>query len=369
MDRSQWTKADLKGYVRANRIGPDGTSPGPLSWCEAVSADRIREVLAAHDEGRTIADVTVPAPDNGIGGALAALQSALSEALARPAGVDAKTVASIAREAVADALAASPARRIQFTTSAPRELPAFDASAQHERFPVLLALLAEGIPVLLAGPRGTGKSEAVRRAAEALGLPFVADSFSMDSGRHDVFGFMSASGAYVPAAFREPFERGGIYCADELDNGTGNLGAAFNLALSNGHAQFPDARVARHADFRFAATANTVHGATLTYNGREAVDGALLDRLAVLDWPIDLAFERRLALAHNADAGPWIDTVQRVRAAADAAGLDRHSPSPRASIYGARMLAAGMSRADALEAFIFRGADADTRARLAGAAK
>lgn len=379
-ERLGWTKAQLKAEARERKLGPDASPNGPTSWVEAVDAERIRKVLAAADAGETLGDAPAVSSTNGpaqyhepgIGSALSTLNEALAAALARPAGIDADAVQRIvdARvdDAVAAAMSAAKVSRIIVESVEPRRVE-FDASGQHENFALALSLVAAGIPTLLVGPKGSGKSEAARAIAEALGLAFHADSFSMDSGRHDVFGFMDAQGRYVPAAFRAPYEKGGLYNGDEMDNGTANLGAAFNLALSNGHAAFPDAFVMRHPDFRMMGTANAPHGATLTYTGREAMDAALLDRFAVVPWPIDEAFERRLALAHNGNAGAWVDTVQRVRKAADAAGLDRFSPSPRASIYGAKMLAAGMSREQALDVFIYRGADADTRARLAGAAK
>lgn len=374
----------LRALVRERKVSANGAN-GPTSWAVTASVDAMRAALEANDSGSVGAGAT------GIG---AAIEAALATALARPSldvdavhaiidkrldarpAIDADAVQAIVRDAMREASVL----RIEVATAR----GTVDVGVQHERFPDLVGLLAAGKPVLLVGPKGSGKSEAVKAAARALSLPFLADSFSADSGRHDVFGFVDASSRYVGTAFRTAFETGAVYCGDEMDNGPASLGAAFNLALSNGHANFPDASgIVRHADFRCTFTANTIHGATLTYNGREAVDGALLDRCAILPWAIDAAFERRLAngaftstrialretQGDNAPApggkpDEWIDSVQAVRAALDAAGMDRQSPSPRASINGAEMLARGWTPARAAEAFLYRGCDADARERI-----
>lgn len=363
----------LRAEVREHRIGPNGERGG-TSWLVNATVEEMRTALLAFHEGRVLDNgdvrggIVSPAPVAGIGAAFEAL---LQDVLSRPT-LDVDAVRKIAEDVAKKIAQERGISRI--VVSNPREANV-DVGAQHARFPLLVKLMGQGIPVILTGPKGSGKSEAVKAAARAMTLPFMADSFSADSGRHDIFGFIDANSRYVPTAFRPAFQTGAVYCADEVDNGTANLGAALNLALSNGHANFPDeSSVARHENFRFAATCNVLHGPTLSHPGREPLDGAFMDRCAVIEWPIDTAFERALARskmpaedAQKADA--WVDTVQAVRAAMDAAGLDRFSPSPRASIHGAVMLASGLSRTDALEVFIFRGADADTRARIAKAAK
>lgn len=375
MDRTQHTKAQLKAEVRERKVGPNGAIGGPTSWVEAVDADRIRTVLAAADAGIVIGEAVIaPAPadaaPDAVAAAVAALVSAVSGGAAKASGLDENRVHAIVSEALADSVSVTVTRPCGAVVEVPR---------QHKRFATLLRYMGAGVPCLLVGPKGSGKSEAIRHAATALGFGFVADSFSMDSGRHDVFGFVDAQSRYVRSAFRDAFETGLVYCADELDNGTANLGAAFNLALANGHVSFPDTRVTKHDNFRMGATCNTLHGATEEHGGRESVDGALLDRFAVIDWAIDKSFERAIALANakataeatgrNVDtaleeAGAWVAGVHAVRKAMEAAGMPRFTPSPRASIYGARMLASGAPKAEAVDVLLVRGADRDTASRM-----
>src|SRR5665213_1628561 len=98
--------------------------------------------------------------------------------------------------------------------------------------------------------------------------------------------------------------------------------------------------VRRHADTRVIASANTWgHGASDNYVGRLKLDGAFLDRFAAkLTWNVDEKLE--LALAGNAD---WVKRVQAIRGHVAAKGL-RVLVTPRASIFGARMLAAGLDQ-------------------------
>jgi MoxR-like ATPase len=53
--------------------------------------------------------------------------------------------------------------------------------------------------------------------------------------------------------------------------------------------------VEKHENFRIVATANTYgNGATLEFIGRNAIDGATLDRFTVIDWNIDEILELKL---------------------------------------------------------------------------
>lgn len=365
-DRTTMTALEIKAEARARRIGPDGR-PGATSWIVAANRERIVAALEAADSGEYLEPESAPSAGS-------VLDALIREALERPQGVDESAVRTIVREEMAN----GPAVTVSYVH---RSGEVRYTGRQHPQFATMLAFVSAGDHVLLAGEKGSGKSEAARAAASALNIPFRADSFSLDSGRHDVFGFVDAQSRYVRTAFRECYENGGLYCADEIDNGTASLTAAFNLALSNGHCAFPDgACVPRHENFRFVATANTVNGATLEFSGRDALDGAFLDRLAVFVWNVDESFERDLALAHAESAADargipldrrlvecWVSSVQQARTIAASAGLSRMTTSPRASIGGAVKLVEGVSWDTCAEALVLKCADADTRARLAPA--
>jgi cobaltochelatase CobS len=155
---------------------------------------------------------------------------------------------------------------------------------------------------------------------------------------HKLKGYQDANGRYVSTQFRQAFEEGGLYLADEIDSWLPSATMGLQAAIANGHCDFPDGRVTRHPDFVMMVGANTVGtGATVEYSGRNKMDAAFLDRFEFLSWGIDEALER--AIAGN---DKWVSYVQGCRARALAKGI-KNPISPRASISGAKLLAKGIA--------------------------
>ena len=176
--------------------------------------------------------------------------------------------------------------------------------------------------------------------AEALDLPYQEISLGPATSQWDLFGFPSPNGDYVEPAtsIRKVYEFGGVLMLDECDNANASVLTAMNSALANGHATFPDARVARHPDFVCIAGANTFgRGADRMYVGRTQIDAATLDRFKLL--PFDYDEEAELDWAGH-DQRDWVRVVQKVRHAAEERQL-RGIVSPRASINGADELRDG----------------------------
>lgn len=206
--------------------------------------------------------------------------------------------------------------------------------------------LAEGndtpINIWLVGPAGTGKTTAANQLAKALELPFYFNG-AIDS-EYKLRGFVNAQGQIVSTAFRKAYIDGGVYLFDEVDSSLPGALLAFNAALANHHYDFPDGVFERHPKFICLAAANTFGlGADFQYVGRMKQDGAFLDRWVQLRWPIDETLER--AIAQNDE---WVDRVQSVRRKVEAAGL-QVVVSPRASIFGSRLLAAGIPEKKVVE--------------------
>ena len=235
---------------------------------------------------------------------------------------------------------------------------------------------------MLVGPAGTGKTHAAQQVAEALEIPFEFTG-AIDS-KYALSGFIDAQGRIVSTAFRRAFEGGGVFLFDEIDASLPGAVLAFNAALAGDYCDFPDGKIRRHENFRAIAAANTYgQGASRTYVGRYQQDAAALDRYAMLDWPIDESLESALIGQPRPENAPepielnpvlsesecaklaakWLVTVRNFRAKVERAGL-RHIVSPRATVMGVRLIAAGWQWNDCKESVLYKGLDADARAKL-----
>jgi hypothetical protein len=251
----------------------------------------------------------------------------------------------------------------------------------HYKFPLLAAAVAARVNVMLVGPAGSGKTTAVEKVAEALNLPFYGTGAV--SSEYKLTGFIDAQGRIVSTAFRKAFEAGGVFLFGETDASMPGALLAFNTALANDWMDFPDGCVKKHPDFRVVADANTFGtGADRLYVGRNQLDAASLDRYAVLDWPYDESLEAAMIGADAPKGAPvprsieplpaervqavacqWVERVRKVRSAVNDLKV-RHVVSPRATVNGARLLAAGFTWAEAEDAVIWKGLDADTRGKV-----
>lgn len=259
-------------------------------------------------------------------------------------------IASLTKEV--EALKNATATRIEIVTPASGEVK--DMGLQHKKFPLLMQMVnarkADGsrLNIYVTGPAGTGKSTAAKNVAKALSLDFyTTGALSAD---HKVLGFHNAH-TYVSTCFRDAWERGGIYCLDEVDASNPAAVLALNGALANTICAFPDKMVERHKDCVIIATANTIgNGATAQYSGRSKIDAASLDRFVVLEWPIDEGLEAALS------SDPvWLKIVQGVRKGLVTQGINTFMVTPRATEYGESLLRAGMSLQSVKEAVLKKG--------------
>lgn len=252
----------------------------------------------------------------------------------------------------------------------------------HHKMPLLVSALAAGVNIMLVGPAGTGKTHAVKLAAELLGRGFKFTG-AIDSP-YKLTGFTDAQGRVVRTPFRDAVEHGEIFLQDEADACLPGALLPINAVASNGVCDFPDAIVQAHPHFRLVMACNTYgRGADRQYVGRNQQDAAVLDRYAVITWDVDPALEAgMLGLPRPANAPApihvtpihdhakqqqqaalWLARVQTVRASVERHKV-RHVVSPRASVMGAKLLNAGWTWNDVEEACIFKGLDADTRAKI-----
>ncbi len=270
------------------------------------------------------------------------------------------------REEARDVYEESLTKRLQVTLGDAE--PVEVSGDTHTVLPDVLLALKAGCHVFLVGPPGTGKSKMAQQAAEAFDLPFQALSLGPTTPMSKVFGYYDAHGKYHGTPFRRAFEQGGVMLLDELDAGHPGLLAELNQALALRLCAFADGLVTAHPDFRLVATGNTYgFGGDHQFTGRQALDGATLDRFAVIDVPVDNDLEQRLALAHaptkQAEVRRVLDIVRKARVAAE----EKRLPvifSPRASIDAAKLLQAGASVEQAVRWRVTRGLSPAQRSTL-----
>lgn len=264
--------------------------------------------------------------------ALAALMAALTP---QAAPIDEEQVRAIARDEAKKTISPTIVTVNHVDPDGTETL--VDLGVQHVQFPVLIKAMQAGFPIWMPGPAGSGKTTAAKHAAKAFDIAFHHTG-AVDNV-YQLLGFIDAGGTYHRTTFREAYENGGVFLWDEVDASNPAALVAFNAALENGECVFPDKVVKMHKDCRFIAAANTFGtGATHEYVGRTKIDAATVDRFIMLDWQYDEILERAIAGDNE-----WTSYVQKIRAACKAAGV-KHLVTPRASLRGNALLAAGVSR-------------------------
>ena len=168
---------------------------------------------------------------------------------------------------------------------------------QHDKFETVLKFVANDEPVFLTGPAGSGKNVICKQVAEALGLKFYFTNAVTQE--YKLTGFTDAMGTYQPTQFYKAFTEGGVFMLDEMDASIPEVLVILNAAIANRYFDFPApiGYVEAHPDFRVIAAGNTTgHGADIEYVGRNQLDGASLDRFAVVRIDYSEAIENNVAL-------------------------------------------------------------------------
>ena len=222
----------------------------------------------------------------------------------------------------------------------------------HCKFKDILTLVSNNIPVMLTGGAGSGKSSTCEKVAEALGLDFY--SSSAITQEYKLTGFIDANGNYQDTQFYKAFKNGGLFVLDEIDASVPEALIIINTAIANGYFDFPCGKVEANKNFRIVACANTYGlGGNDVYVGRNQLDGASLDRFAVVEFDYDVELERNLA--NNRE---WVDFIQKLRARIRERKI-KHIVSMRATIYGDRLLTAGIDIDTIFNQVIFKNLQLD----------
>lgn len=153
----------------------------------------------------------------------------------------------------------------------------------HDKFSTVLKFVANDEPVFLTGPAGSGKNYLCQQVADALGLKFYFSNAVTQE--YKLTGFTDAMGNYQETQFYKAFTEGGLFMLDEMDASIPEVLVILNAAIANRYFDFPAPIGFKkaHPDFRVIAAGNTTgHGADYEYVGRNQLDGASLDRFAIV---------------------------------------------------------------------------------------
>ena len=216
-----------------------------------------------------------------------------------------------------------------------------------------------GIHQMLVGPAGGGKTTCCEKVAEILDLKFYPMSVGPQTTKSDLLGFVDAVGKYHSTPLRDAFENGGLLLLDEVDAANAGVLTIINALLANGYCSFPDGVIKRNEKFRCICACNTYgRGADRQYVGRNQLDAATLDRFAVVDFDYDEELER--AIACNDE---WVEKIISYRRRAFDLKM-RVVISPRASIFGAKLLASGMKEKLVEELVVWKGVSKEIRNKI-----
>jgi len=187
-----------------------------------------------------------------------------------------------------------------------------DDNPPHEVFYSLFKWLSLGENVALIGPAGSGKTSAVRAAADLLGLDYY--SVGACQTPYELTGFISASGDRVETSFSRFCQNGGVFLFDELDGSSPKALTVLHEALDNRRLTLPGGEsIELHPSCLIVASANTWgRGADRTYVGRNALDGATLDRFVQLAMGYDEVFESAI-LGVEPDAETVNERERRIK--------------------------------------------------------
>lgn len=203
----------------------------------------------------------------------------------------------------------------------------------HNKFKDVLALVSNNIPVMLTGGAGSGKSSCCENVAKALGLDFYFSNAVTQE--YKLTGFIDANGVYHETQFYKAFKNGGLFVLDEIDASVPEALVILNTAIANGYFDFPNEKVVANKDFRIVACANTYGlGSDDIYVGRNQLDGASLDRFAIIKFNYDEELENNLS-----EDKDWVKFVEEFRNQIIKKKI-KHIVSMRAIIYGDKMIKA-----------------------------
>jgi MoxR-like ATPase len=246
---------------------------------------------------------------------------------------------------------------------------------QHYQTKPLISTLAAGLPAMLIGPTGSGKTRVTHAVSKALGCKHYAiRQVNKQTATHDLVGFNNSSGNYIPGVFTKVIQEGGLVCIDEMDNGNSNVLMTIK-GITSGHIFMPYGMQEVHPDCRLMCTANTWGlGPDREYVGRNALDVALLNEFVCIEWPYDTSAEKNWIKQTYARVDkPYISEAQFDKFVERFQSMRKYAESKKIRvIFSSRNLdqciklqaISGWDEFDTLDATVFRSVKGDARSRL-----
>ena len=326
--------------IRGEAQGPQAQGPEPRPQAQGPQ-EATQE--AATPEAQPQPEKPQPQPEKPQVAAPTSNEAAALQAIRDLLGAPSVNIEQV-REIVREEVAKQEPRKLEIKIN---ELPPVTLDElTHPAFTTLLRFAALRIDTFLTGPAGTGKTTAARHVAAALNLPFYYTGVAAQTPITEFMGYMNAHGHYVETDFLKAYRDGGVFLIDEIDAINSNTLVKLNGLLDADLGGFPCGMVQKHPDFICIAAGNTIgRGANQTFIGRAALDGASLDRFAMLEWDVNDKLEMSLSAELKMEA-------EKLRAKAEAKGM-KVVISTRIMVKGRKMLANGFTVPETLNYLLF----------------
>lgn len=231
---------------------------------------------------------------------------------------------------------------------------------RHDKFNQIKICIENKIPVFLAGPAGAGKNHTLEQVADELDYEFYFTNSVQQE--YQLTGFVDAGGNYHDTQFYRACKRADegidtMFFLDEMDASIPEVLVKLNMAIAQGYFEFPNGEVLSFKEnIHWVAAGNTVgSGADEMYTGRMVLDGASLDRFAIIDFDYCLAIEMKLSKGNV----EFVNFIHELRDKAKQNGV-RATFSYRCIMMVQKLESAHMSLGEILKIAVFKGMDKDT---------
>lgn len=178
-----------------------------------------------------------------------------------------------------------------------------DQAGKHLLFGYALLLAENGIPIMLIGPAGTGKSHLMIQLAEFMEIEYAETPMSAGASRGDLLGrhTISQEKPFIASEFSGIYGQGGLFNFEEIDRADPGVVITLNNALASKTLfnSISGERTTKHENFIAGSTGNTFgQGANREYTAAERMDAATLDRFRMgrMYIPIDESLENEILM-------------------------------------------------------------------------